>query len=251
MPIANTGWSDENRAVWDAYERTIIALAGKRPSEDLCQNGFCIGHLPEQLAQHIRSTVELSPRMPFMSDALDQIAIIAPLDEDTIDKLNRDHEFLHFDSRQLWALYDLCEFLGEPVAAALGCCWCVLNVRGWLTRSQAELNFGPNAWHADGDASEILKIMVYLSDLSNTSGGLEICKSNGDEVQIYGPSGTWVLFYNSRLLHRGRSPTGAGPPRFAVEITLAPWTRMQLKPVCLGQNARHPRLPLQNAISAL
>ena len=44
---------------------------------------------------------------------------------------------------------------------------------------------------------------------------------------------------------------GRWPPRFAVEITLAPWTRMQLKPVCLGQNARHPRLPLQNAISAL
>ena len=69
--------------------------------------------------------------------------------------------------------------------------------------------------------------------------------------KLSGPPGTFVLFSNSTLLHRGVAPSVGHPPRKCIEITITPLPDSALHqpfPKCGGVNARHPILPYNNFI---
>ena len=206
-----------------------------------------MGHLGEETCRSLRAAIESSPRELFNPNATHPQALATALDKETVSRLNAEHIYLRLEGRQIWALHDLCECLEEPVAKILGGNWRVLNVRAWLTPTRADIDFGPNAWHVDGDAAGIFKIMVYLTEIGGDLGGLEIRHKDGSEIPITGPAGTWVLFYNSELMHRGIAPSRPGASRTAIEITISRWPKMVSKPISVGQNARHPYFPLLHA----
>lgn len=59
-----------------------------------------------------------------------------------------------------------------------------------------------NNFHIDGDLSGAIKIMIYLSDVDQNSGPLEI-KIKDRIIPIQGKKGTAIIFRNNKYLHRG------------------------------------------------
>jgi len=132
------------------------------------------------------------------------------------------------------------ETLAAPVAACLGTRWRVLNVRAWKTRPGAEV-MGPNAWHRDGFPRFALKLMIYLTGANEEIGTTEIELEDGSRQTICGPEGTWLLFQNGDLRHRGIAPLKG--ERVLVEITLGPSLRFNASPVFAGLNSAYPYHP--------
>ena len=242
---------EASTAAWETYQTSLLGSEGRRRCPEFELKKYCIGHLPAETSQSLRAAVESSPRELFKPDAIDPRAIATALDKQTVSRLNDEHIYLRFEGRQIWALHGLCEYLREPVATILGGNWRVLNVRAWITPTRAGINFGPNAWHIDGDAAGIFKIMVYLTEIGGDLGGLEIREKDGAETSITGPPGTWVCFYNSELMHRGVAPSRPDASRTAVELTISRWPKMVSRPILIGQNARHPYFPLLHGPESL
>ena len=93
-----------------------------------------------------------------------------------------------------------------------------VNTRIWKTKPNSK-NYGPNAMHVDGFASGHLKIMIYLTPLSEDSGTFIYKDKNGKIININNkPKGTAILFLNSDILHSGNS--GKVYERISIECTL-------------------------------
>jgi hypothetical protein len=157
--------------------------------------------------------------------------------------VNRQHVFVWPLAETLWVLRDILDVLREPVAAALGSPWRLLQIKAWTTEA-GHIDVGPNEWHKDGQPPDLLKIMIYLTETGPDLGGLEVELPKGKVAALAGPPGTWVLFYNSVMRHRGVAPKKEGIKRVVIELTLVPWLTFDLEPRYLGQNARHPFWPL-------
>jgi hypothetical protein len=62
-------------------------------------------------------------------------------------------------------------------------------------------------FHTDGDHPSGARLLIYLSStLSITDGPLQIKTEDNTEISLLGDMGSGVLFYNSKVLHRGLSP---------------------------------------------
>jgi hypothetical protein len=120
--------------------------------------------------------------------------------------------------------------LKKQVSDCLGSAWRVLTIRGWKSPDTI-LNFGPNGWHSDGMPTGIYKIMYYPYGASEEKGGCELKLSTGVH-RLVGPPGTWLLFKNSTIVHRGI--TSQVGERLAIEITLSPFLENDLRPISAG-----------------
>lgn len=230
-------------SAWTAYLKEFAPLWWRKRDLDFIRKGYRIGHLPLDLALHVADSIRSSPTAPFANEDHDPDALGSRQDASTLAAMNHEHIFYRPTGTQLWALFDLLESLAEPVAATLGSPWRLLTLRAWATHA-SNAAIGPNAWHGDGMSSEMFKVMVYLTEIGGDMGGIEVRGFDGEELSLVGPPGTWMLFFNSALPHCAIAPTRRGHKRLALEVTLAPWPVMSLKPRFLGQNARCPLLPV-------
>ncbi len=154
--------------------------------------------------------------------------------------LNVSHTFLPLGPEQLNCVRILLSSLAEPVASSLGTPWRVVNVRCWKTHPKA-IQMGPTAWHTDGFPQVVFKVMVYLSGAGWELGTTEIQLNDCSTIHVKGPPGCWILFKNSKLLHRGIAPRQG--ERLILEITGVPSLRNDLRPIYAGLNALYPRFP--------
>jgi len=97
--------------------------------------------------------------------------------------------------------------------AAIGPPFAVVNIRAWEMRANSS-SFGPAAWHKDGFAEGHLKIMIYLSELSEEGGGIQFEHC----APVHSPPGYVLVFRNSDLSHR--AIPGKNFSRQLVEITV-------------------------------
>lgn len=236
-------------AVWTEYSSALAPIWLDRRNGNFMRRLYHRGVLPHALADRLRSVIDTAPAIPFVANHCSRWAVASPLPEAVVQQLRHDHVYHDLSGNAYWALYEALECLKDPVAATLGSPWRVLNVRSWSTSTAAST--GPNDWHTDGEPTEMFKVMLYLTEIGGDGGGLELDLGGGLTELVQGAPGTWVLFYNSQLKHRGIAPRGEGRKRVAVEITLVPWVRFDLEPRFLGLNARHPLFPLVNDVDRL
>jgi hypothetical protein len=228
---------------WTAYLREFAPLWRKTRDLDFIRKGYVVGHLPVELAQRTAELIRSTPHAPFVNEDCDADALGSRQSADTLAAMNREHVFFQATGSLRWAFFDVLENLAEPVAAALGSPWRLITIRTWATHA-SNAAIGPNAWHGDGMSPELFKVMVYLTEIGGEKGGIEVRSFDGGHMSLSGPPGTWMLFFNSDLPHCAIAPKQAGLLRIAIEVTLAPWPVMSLKPRFLGQNARCPLLPV-------
>jgi SAM-dependent methyltransferase len=225
---------------WLLYAAVTRLLRGRAASPEFARQGYVRGVLSPRVQD---ATVRSLDGAEFMRLEVDDY-LPGFRRSEKVRKvgatLNAGHRYYRLGPAQLATLSTILLELREPFASAIGSPWRVLNLRVLQTLSSAAM-MGPNTWHGDGFPPQILKAMVYLTAADRRSGTTEFQREDGSTFAMEGPPGTWVLFRNSRLIHRGIPP--AENYRTAVEITLSPALTFALRPLVGGLNATYPEYP--------
>jgi hypothetical protein len=228
---------------WTYYPsllRGVGSIIGAKIDDEFRRSGVRIGVLPAEAAELLRTAVAEAPPQPIQLDDHDEDYVFNPGLGPYEAVLNRDHVYVQLGSHQSPALTRVIELLRRPVTSALGSPWLVVNTRGWKTPPGASES-GPNSWHKDGFPLASPKLMIYITGAGPLIGTTEIKTLDGRTITVEGPPGTWVLFRNGDLEHRGIGPRNG--ERIILELTLAPSLRFDPHPVFAGLNAKYPRRP--------
>ena len=239
--VTHSSWYDWSiHASWALHGRLVRQLGHARPSPAFAKDGYAIGHIPQDQVEACREMIrDADPVVMRAEDSApgyrrsEKVYKVAKT-------LNAGHRYFRPRVGQLGPLVRVLETLGPGVREALGTEWRIVNTRVLETLAGAGV-MGPNAWHGDGFPPDMLKVMLYLSPAGRESGTTELRLPDGSSLVVDGPAGTWVLFRNSVLIHRGLPPLSGS--RLAVEITLVPALRRSVVPVFAGLNATYPEYP--------
>jgi hypothetical protein len=234
--------------IWECYLHSIKGILKNRDNSDIAdqfhKNQYFSGKLPTEIATDLAESFANGPTEKFGVMPTLPTTLISVLSDKMISEINTYHHYHRITAGQRWKIQDILEMLAEPVAANLGTPWRVLNCRAWSTPASDAVGAGPNDWHTDAEPLGVYKIMIYLTAIGGDQGGIDLRDASDHELRLVEEPGCWVLFYNSHLLHRGYAPTAPTACRRAIEVTICHWLTMQLEPVFLGQNGRHPITPL-------
>ena len=234
-----TAFEKSIHASWRMYVGAVRLLRGA-PSVTFAERGYVQGVLDSLVVDALHRALASADFMTM--EAEDYLPGFRRSEKiyRVKDSLNAGHRFYRLGEQQLRALSHVLDQLREPVAAAIGSPWSVVNVRVLETLPTAD-HSGPNFWHGDGFPPDILKAMIYVTAASDQTGTTEFRRDDGTAEMVVWPPGTWVLFKNSVIIHRGVPPTIGN--RVAAEITLVPSFRFDLTPVVSGLNATYPEYP--------
>lgn len=227
-------------SLYPSFVRCAGAVMGMKSDEEFRQKGVKIGTLPPELLLRLREAIDRAQPCPIEVHDHDQGYFFHAGIGQYAKALNRDHFYVQGGSDQAAALVPIIELFRRPVSACLSSPWHVVNTRCWKTRPGASEG-GPNAWHTDGFPLAAPKLMIYVTGAGADIGTTEIKTLDGETIRVEGPPGTWVLFRNGDLLHRGVAPRVG--ERIILELTLSPTLRFDPHPVFAGLNAQFPRRP--------
>ena len=236
------------RLHWHRFTRALRAAHPElRPSASFVSRGRHVGQVPKPLIAALREALQACPIVAVTAeDSAPGYLFNANLSAEGLQIINRDNRYWALEPHALRAMAPVLAALAEPVRACLGTPWRVVNLRAWKTRSSAA-RVEANGWHRDEPYPPmVLKILLYLTEAGPELGTTEVVLPDGSRACAAGPPGTFQIFENFALLHRGAPPRHG--ERWAVEITAAPYHRDDLRPVCAGQNADFPfdpQLPLE------
>lgn len=110
------------------------------------------------------------------------------------------------------------------------------------------LNPGPQRfqWHFDWWPIALKKLFILPGGVDETRGSTAFRLKTGEERLIKGPPGTWMVFENSGVEHKGfESPTEARP---TIAISFAPSFRTDLRLFDAGANSGYPFFPLEDPL---
>ncbi len=229
--------------LWDSYYNVFQEISGAQHiNSPLITHGFVTGSLDAKLTQQTLAILNTGKTVPFRVKGFYHNYCYSPADKECEDQLNRDHLYFDMTPEILWHMDTVLEAIKETVDKAVCTPWRVLNVRSWKTIGSNETSeaFGPLNWHDDGMPSGIFKVMVYLVELSDKTGTVELKLSEHKTKRLQGPAGTYLIFRNSAVFHRGIPPAAKENSRVVIEITAIPSMKHDLHAVYGGLNSRHP-----------
>ena len=107
------------------------------------------------------------------------------------------------------------------------------------------LNPGPRRyqWHLDWWPVALKKFFILPGGMDERKGTTAFRLKTGEEVIAQGPPGTWFVFENSLVEHKGVESSSV--PRPTISIHLAPSFRTDLRLVDCGVNAGYPFFPVE------
>jgi hypothetical protein len=214
---------------------------GKEKGE-LARVGLAQSALSLAVAKRFLQDLKKVRPQPIVAGDCDDAYVGNPGVRQIAPQMNANFGFLALQECPAETIMAVLQELKKPVSECLGTPWRVVNVKSWRTNPFAS-EFGMNGWHTDGFPFAALKIMVYVSGAGKTTGTTEIRLSDGSAKAIEGVEGTWILFKNSELLHRGTAPQVTGHVRTILEITIAPAWKHGLDLVFAGLQASFPAYP--------
>ena len=178
---------------------------------------YAAGMLDVQLAERLRRAIVTAPIITMSNKVPKGHPTHVPAPDAEVESLNAQNVYHGTDERLEMLYGEVLEDLYAPVANAFQSPWKALRARSWQTKPGA--NCGPASWHLDGQARNLLKIMLYSTPTDNGGGGFEININDRTET-LRGPAGMWVVFHNSEYEHRGLPPDEGRPNRVATEFTV-------------------------------
>lgn len=233
QPLDTRAWA------WRRYDgalrKTTAPEATVFEAED-----YCTGSISN--ADVLAREIAAAERIAFSADQTSPGYITYQFNSEQIESFNASSHFRVIGPSLVASLQRMIDReLREPVANALGSPWRVLNLRTWSTppAARTEHMYG---WHTDGFVEQIFKIMIYLTPMTKAFGILEIKKHGEPYLIENNKPGSWVLFKNSSIEHRGVPGTEA--ERLSVEITLCRAAEFDLTIRQPGLNAHWPEFPI-------
>jgi hypothetical protein len=236
------GSSSAQQYYWRKYDRLVRKTRGDAEFRRL---GYKIGHLSERIATEMRHVMMTAPIVCFSSAEQVNGFVGHAYDEGFDKSINHQSQFRRLDPAGEALLEKALAELRNEVASCLGSPWRIVAVKSWTTppSNSAAYMYG---WHGDEFPEELFKIMIYWGPMSRETGGLEIY-SKGKEIFVQSSShGTWVLFRNSDLLHRG-VPGNKGV-RAATEVTICRASTFDLRLRFPGVVPDYPVFPWIDAL---
>lgn len=227
-------------AAWRRYGSAVRRLTPGAPSREFQQDGYLVGTLSHDVVDRVRRAVEAAPTITLRPEDWSPGYRFSEKARKVEAYLNSGHRYYASTPQLERALADVGRELATPVQAAIGSPWRVVHTRVLETLPAAETR-GPNAWHGDGFPIEIIKVMIYFSPASRATGTTELRLDDERTFVVEGRPGTWLLFKNSEIVHRGLPPVAG--PRLAVELTLVPAFRGRQEPCFAGLNSTYPEHP--------
>ena len=229
--------------LWDTYYEALEEVYGDvYKSSEIQTNGFKTGCLPTKLSEPLLKEIDAAESDPWSADSYRDGFAHTPDAVQYEGAINKALDHLKIHPALLECLNKTTHELAPTVSEAIGTAWRVLNVRIWKTfpHKEGEDLLGSLAWHHDGMPDGMLKLLIYMSDISADTGTVEWKDADDNSSILTGPVGTWLLFQNSGVLHRGVPPKDKNALRKVVEITLTPSILNDQTVIIGGNNARHP-----------
>lgn len=229
---------------WNAHTtliRLLCRLSGRpgRPSPEFARTGLARGRIDDGGLRDLAASIPRAPLKGFdPHDAVPGYFSYVNAYDNT--KLKSGHATYVLGEEQLQAVHRTLRSLAEPIAAELGTPWRVLNIRCPLTRA-VEMDTEYYGWHTDGCPWDILKFMIYLTPAGEETGTMAYKDHDGAVRYLEGPPGSWFMFKNSVLTHRGVPPRSG--ERLVIEVTFAPALRHDQYPACGGSTGQYPKFP--------
>jgi hypothetical protein len=248
-PIAEGTKPETVVRMYDLHHRLILAKTLQDRgfsdvsalfSADYLDRGFRTGTLSSGVADPLVESLKKAAVVPIQHEDYAPGYMHHPDLRPYEEKLNRDHRYLYLGPEQIQRCAPMLEELASPLSEFTGLPWRTINLRAWRTLPHAAES-GPTDWHLDGFPLSTFKIMVYISAASETLGTTQIKLKDGSIQSVEGPPGTWNIFRNSELYHRGTVPKIG--ERIILEITIAAAWKQETTPAIAGLNASYPRLP--------
>ena len=236
--LATATTAAERADAWARYDaaidRTPTAASAAFDAKRMYE-----GVLAPALAETALAAIRRAPREEYRVDDAAPDYVTAYFDDAIQAGVNQ--QTPHRDGADLRSVCrDIFSAIRDEVAAALGSPWRVPNYRCFVTPARAGRKYS-NAWHHDNFVSDVFKIMVYLTPRTREFGGIEFRLDDKEIMPEEPRPGSWVLFHNSGIVHRG--VPGEGSDRAAIEITICRAPMFPAEPMRAGVNDHYPHIP--------
>lgn len=99
-------------------------------------------------------------------------------------------------------------------------------------------------WHLDCWPIALKKLFIYPSGADENLGSTAFRLKSGGEKILEGPPGTWMIFENSTVEHKGVESLTR--PRPTIAISIAPSFRTDIRLLDAGTNSGYPWFPVEN-----
>jgi hypothetical protein len=226
--------------MYDAYVRKAASHDRRGTVVRFRQPGYALGGLSQALALQLQDAVMTAPIARYSSAERLPGFIASNYDSKSDTAVNGHSQFRALDPAGQALLGEALAQMRDDVASCLGSPWRVVAIKSWTT-PPGKAPVDMYGWHGDEWVEELFKIMIYLTPMTRTNGGLEIYL-DGRTIFLESPDpGKWVLFRNSDLLHRG--VPGSDSVRAVIEISLARALASDLRLRFPGLNAHWPEFP--------
>lgn len=237
---------DFESTAWSLYPQFIKSYLTLNDSEipmnqHFIEKGFIQGTIPQEFIHEFLNEFKSAKAIPFRIEDFDLNYDAGKIGLSTENELNYSHIYYMLEERHLNVLKPILLSLQKSVAECIGTPWRIVNVRVWETLAKSNQE-GPTGWHTDCMPPSLLKVMIYPYGANEEIGTTELQLSNGSSI-VNGDPGTWIVFKNSEIVHRGRPPKNG--KRLVIEISLLPSLTYDLDAICGGLNGRFPKLPWQ------
>ena len=243
---------NEFQSFWEKYNLEILSnyfnSFPNRLNLSLEKKGFFQGNLNKTEVTEFAEIINRSKKVDF-SNIPDINFNSTDFKNIGLDE-NYRHDSTFYELNIFFAqvLYKIFNRIKLKIASQLGSPWKVHMVRIWTTNSKAKPSH-MYGWHTDGMPHEIFKIMIYFNPLNDNNGSLEInYNSNKKKFKSNAP-GSWILFKNSLVFHRGIPPKNNSKKyRIACEVTISRAFKYMLMPRYAGNTAHWPIAPWNEAL---
>ncbi|MCF6440355.1 hypothetical protein L1077_13040 [Pseudoalteromonas luteoviolacea] len=233
--ISESAWNEYQSLSESAY-RGIHNWNGSQ----LQNQGFYISKSGEDFAHGFRLLCE---KLPEQVQLIDSSQYDFDYFSNALGEQNTDLKRLEVTPAAQLAIEDFLEKHYEEIAQQLGSHWKVVNCRITKLAKVLNSNVGSNKLHLDNMPKPVKKILLYITPPSADTGSTMIQLEDGSQITVEGEAGTFLLFQNSRLQHRGLSTDKLN--RLVCELTIATNQYKDTQVRTVGLVSEYPYKPWQ------
>ncbi len=238
--------------MWEKYNLEIIGhYSTKYPNRlesNLERKGYYINKLESEEVKSVKDCIKkFGNKVKFINDADQNFFHTNFADLGLEEDYNRDSKFFSFNLILISKLNNILYRIKEDISDQLGSPWRTHMVRIWETAKEAKKE-NMYGWHTDGMPHEFFKIMIYFNALNEDNGTLELKIKDKEVTLNKNDPGTYVLFKNSMIFHRGVPPKKDQNKRLSCEVTISRSFNYFTNCVTAGNNAHWPIAPWNQAI---
>ncbi|MFC3225948.1 class I SAM-dependent methyltransferase [Marinibaculum pumilum] len=224
--------------LWAYHDLAVRQSWANMPESDFSKHGFVSGQTPDRYV----SEMEEIFRGEFYRTAISDFRADGIHERLTPSELAALTEHVRYVAPTESQRETIVEFLKELkplISEQIQSAWRVTNIRCYET--DVTFEGGPQDWHSDRLPQSLIKLLIYLSKDEVAVRGSELIDRQGEHVRISGPSGRWLLFDSTDLLHR--APSEGEGPRQIIEVLLCRDFDFDIEFRFGGTNYRAPLCP--------